>query len=122
MGLGKKFKKSLKRVISGAKTIAKNPLSKEGLMAAGAMATGGMTGGLLASEYAGERRATQLSDENAAQYQQAVLQQNTQKAYGYNTMADLVAARKRKEQQLASREETRATGISSLIGRGSTLG
>jgi len=122
MGWSKKLKKSLKRVISGAKTIAKNPLSKEGLMAAGAFATGGMAGGLMASEYTGERRATQVGDERFAQYQQAVLQQNTQQAYGYNTMADLVAARKRKAQQLANREESRATGISSLVGRGSTLG
>ena len=46
----------------------------------------------------------------------------TKERYGYDSMADLVAARKRKQQQLNEQEGTRATGISSLVGRGSTLG
>ena len=51
-------------------------------------------------------------------------QQQVRQQYGYNSVADLVAARKKKMSQMGGYLDTaqRGRGISSLIGRGQTLG
>lgn len=124
MGLKKAIKKAVKQVVGGVKTFASDPFSKEGLEAAAGIALAPATGGasLAATADAGRRTQNQMeSKERAAQQQADLVAENTRK-YGWGSMAEVVEARRKKQQQLDERGEGRVTGLSGLIGKGKTLG
>ena len=124
MGLKKALKKAVKQVVGGVKTFASDPLSKEGLEAGVGLALAPATGGasLTATADAGRRVQNQAIKEEDAIRQQGELEQQNIQTYGFKNAVELAQARKKKQEELAGREETRATGIGSLIGRGKTLG
>jgi hypothetical protein len=124
MGLGKALKKAVKQVTTGIKTFANDPLSKEGIEAGVGVGLAPATGGtsLAATADAGRRTINQAVKEEDAMREQAELEQQNVQTYGFKNAVELAQARKKKQEELEGREETRATGISSLIGRGKTLG
>lgn len=129
MGFGiksitKSAKKVVKQVAGGVKTFASDPLSKEGLEAGAGLALAPATGGasLAATADAGRRVQNQAAKEEEAMIQKADLEAQNVQTYGFKNAVELAKARKKKAEELGEREETRATGIGSLIGRGKTLG
>ena len=128
MGFGlkkivKSIKKAGKQVVGGVKTFASDPFSKEGLEAGAGIALAPATGGasLAATADAGRRVQNQMEKERAEQRQADLIAENTRQ-YGWGSMVEVVEARRKKQQQLAERGEGQATGLSSLIGKGKTLG
>lgn len=129
MGFGlkkivKSIKKAGKQVVGGVKTFASDPLSKEGLEAGAGIALAPATGGasLAATADAGRRVQNQAESEARAEQRQADLVAENTRQYGWGSMAEVVEARRKKQQQLAERGEGQATGLASLIGKGKTLG
>lgn len=128
MGLGgsikKSVKKAVKHVTSGAKSMVKNPLSLEGAVGAASVATGGLAGGVLASGALGmeqEKQEKSLASE-VAKARQAAQEEDYMSKYGWKNMAELVKARKKKEEELSTEARERGGGVGTLIGRGTTLG
>ena len=118
MGFGKSLskavKKATKQIVGGAKDIISDPVSAAGVAAApftGGASLVATSAGLLKKKGLKETTGTTASN-----------QEDIQGKYGWGSMAELIEARKKKEQELASRSEGRVSGISSLIGRGTTLG
>lgn len=124
MGLKKAFKKAVKKVVGGVKTFASDPLSKEGLEAGVGLALAPATSGasLTATADAGRRTQNQAESEERQAAYQADLEQKNMSMYGFKNAVELAEARKKKMEELEGRTGTRATGISSLIGSGKTLG
>ena len=122
MGLKKALKKAVKQISTGIKTFANDPLSKEGIEAGVGVGLAPATGGtsLTATADAGRRTINQAVKEEDAMREQAELEQQNVQTYGFKNAVEL-AARKKKQEELAGREEE-VTGIGSLIGRGKTLG
>lgn len=121
MGLKKLVKKAVKHVVGGVKTFVKDPLSKEGLEAGVGIAMLPETGGAFLED-AGRRTEKKAVAEEAKQQAQAALVAENKSKYGYESLAELAEARRRKQKQLEEREGTRVTGLSGLIGSGTTLG
>lgn len=123
MGFLKAIKKAVKQVVGGAKTVLKDPLSINGLEAATGIAYAPATGGrsLVATADAGRRVQNQAEKEREAQRQADLVAENTRQ-YGWGSMAEVVEARRKKQKQLEESGEGQATGLSSLIGKGKTLG
>lgn len=124
MGLKKLVKKAVKQVVGGVKTFVKDPLSKEGLEAGVGIAMSPATGGasLSLTEDAGRRTEKKAVAEEAKQQAQAALVAENKSKYGYESLAELAEARRKKQKQIEQREGTRVTGLSGLIGSGTTLG
>lgn len=127
MGFGKVFKKAVKNVVSGAKGIVKDPTNPNswvaGAGAALAPATGGVSLALTERAGSNENKMEELRRKGGRAQSELENERNQmQGAFGYSSMSDLIKAKKRKEGELAENEETKVTGISSLIGRGKTLG
>lgn len=124
MGLKKAIKKAVKQVVGGVKTFASDPFSKEGLEAGAGIALAPATGGasLAATADAGRRVQNQTESEERAEQRQADLVEENTRKYGFGSLSELAEARRKKQQQLAERGEGQATGLSSLIGKGKTLG
>ena len=124
MGLKKAIKKAVKHVTGGIKTAIENPTSMKGLEAATGVVLAAPTGGasLEATAEVGNRAENKAIKEEAEMQRQADLVAENTRQYGWGSMAEVVEARRKKQQQLAERGERQATGLSSLIGRGKTLG
>ena len=73
------------------------------------------------AEAAAKQQQAQMEKERAEQRQADLIAENTRQ-YGWGSMVEVVEARRKKQQQLAERGEGQATGLSSLIGKGKTLG
>lgn len=129
------FGKSLKKVAKSVKNVVKNPVGTITGAAAGA-GTGFLVGGPVgaavgagigaagaatvqgASEY---ERISKVQDAEKEQRKADLVAKNTRQ-YGWGSMAEVVEARRKKQQQLAESGEGQATGLASLIGKGKTLG
>ena len=131
MGFGKSLKKAVKKVTnnvaSSAKTLVTNPLSKEGLVAAASLGLATATSGASLAAPAlmdSKKNGSSGGSTSGASAQNDLTTPNdsVKEKYGWGSMAELIEARKKKEAELAGRESSRVSGISSLIGRGSTLG
>ena len=127
MGLKKAFKKTVKNVVSGTKGIVKNPTDVNSWVGATGAYLAPVTGGvsLALTERAGSNinKMEELRRKSGSAQAELEEERNQmQGAFGYSKVSDLINARKKKQEELGEREETRATGIGSLIGRGKTLG
>lgn len=122
----KAVKKVTKQVAGGAKAFAKNPTSLEGIEAGvGLMGIPFTMGSSLAlTSEAGrgvEKRHAKEEEQRAAQREAELVEEN-KKQYGWGSMAEVIQARKKKQQELEERGETQASGLAGLIGKGKTLG
>ena len=127
MGWGsikKSVKKTVKHVSSGAKSMVKNPLSLEGAVGAASLATGGLVGGAVSAGVFGAEKEKKEKSLAAAveKARQAAQEEDYMSKYGWKSMAELVKARKKKEEELAGQTRERSGGVGTLIGTGTTLG
>ena len=119
MGFGKALKKVVKQASSTIKTGITKPFSEEGFKANLATFGFGLTGAALMGR---ETEKKEARKQQAERDKEAELEERNVQTYGFKNAVELAKARKKKEEELAGREETRATGIGSLIGQGKTLG
>lgn len=99
------FKKAFKKLV------------KAGVRAGEAMVTGGASE--LYKGYSNAKGDSAQAQSDLAAYKSNTEEQNMA-AFGYGSIGDLIEAQKRKTAELEERKK--ATGLSSLIGQGTTLG
>lgn len=100
----------------GIKKIVKK-ITKAGLRAGAAMVTGGASE--LYSGYSDAKKDAAQAQSDFSAYKKNTEEQNRE-AFGYGSISELIEAQKRKTAELEERKK--ATGLSSLIGQGTTLG
>lgn len=102
MSLGKKLKK----------------VAKAAVRSTAAVVTGGASEAAL---YGAKKYVDSREDTAATQAAEAQQQADLESYFGYSSLADLTKARRKKEEELGALGQ-KTTGLSSLIGKGTTLG
>ena len=127
MGFGSSIKKAVKKatkqVVGGVKTFVSDPFSKEGLEAGiGLVATPATGGASLALTADAGDKSSKKAQQARSSGEGGQQSEDYQGKYGWGSLAELVEAKKKKEEEMAGRSQRRVSGIGSLIGGNQTLG